>query len=428
MRMTTATRPARFGEVFSVGAYRVLFAAHSLMAVTETMKMLALSVLVYASTGSSLVAALAYMSGMLPCLFAGALLLPLADRVPPRTLLIGFHLVRCASIGLLAAGALPVPALIAASMVAGAFLPVAQAASGVLLCETLQGEAYVLGRSLFSTTAAAAQILGHAAGGVLLLAMSPRGVLAVAAVGCLIAAVAVRTGLEARPGRRRTSGRKDTAAPRDGNVGRLATDVHNGGGVLANKRIRGLLLAQWGPISLAVAAEGVIVPYAAGQGRSGAGLTLSAMAGGMMAGTMLMGRLPARSRDILVLPMALLIGGGLLPFALYPGLPAAMTLGFVGSTGLGYEVGLQQRFVQAVPERQRARAFGLANTGLTAGQAVATVAAGALTGVTGPGLAIGLCGAAVIASVLALSRHLRPQHDRTRGHAFWHVWGAPSGT
>ncbi|MFD0691825.1 hypothetical protein [Actinomadura fibrosa] len=52
--------------------------------------------------------------------------------------------------------------------------------------------------------------------------------------------------------------------------------------LLGDRRVRGLLLAGWLPISLSVGAEGALVPYAAGLGRPGtAGLMLGA---GVMTG------------------------------------------------------------------------------------------------------------------------------------------------
>jgi predicted MFS family arabinose efflux permease len=394
--MAIAERPASYGEVFSTAGFGVLFAAQTLMAATETMKMLALSVLVYADTGSPFIAALAYMAGMIPSLIGGMFLLSLATKISPKHLLALFHLIRFLSFGVLATAPLPVPVVLACAMVTGLFGPVAQAASGTLLPQLLTGEAYVLGRSLFSTTVAASQVLGQAAGGVLLIALSPREVLGVAAFCSLFAAIAVWAGLKPHP-----SGPRAT--------GTVAETWRGNAMLLADPRVRGLLLAQWLPFSLAAGADGIVVPYAVGLGRSAAGTILAAMATGMMLGTLLMGRfVTARRRERLTLPLALLSGAGLLFFGFEPGMPAAALVGLVGSAGLAYEVGLQHRFLQAVPENLRGQAFGLAGTGLTTGQAAVALTAGALTELIAPGTAIALCGAAALAAALVLYKQLIP--------------------
>jgi predicted MFS family arabinose efflux permease len=361
--------------------------------------------LVYVETGSPLIAALAYMAGLIPSLAGGTFLLSLASRISPQHLLALFHLIRFLSFGVLAVVPLPVPAVLACAMVTGLFGPVAQAASGTLLPQLLMGDAYVLGRSLFSTTVAASQVLGQAVGGVLLIALSPQEVLGVAALCSLSAALAVWAGLKSHlstPRRHRTKSRSWAGA--------VAETWRGNAVLLADPRVRELLLAQWLPFSLAAGADGIVVPYAADLGRSAAGIILAAMATGMMLGTLLMGRfITARRREQLTLPLAVLSGAGLLFFGIEPGVPTAALLGLVGSAGLAYEVGLQHRFLRAVPENLRGQAFGLAGTGLMTGQATVALTAGALTELIAPGTAIALCGAAAIAASLALSQHLIPE-------------------
>lgn len=83
--MTTtsvAPRPATYREVFAVGQFRVLFGSYTLFLIGETVRILALSVTVYAATGSPLMSALAYAAGFLPYALGGALLLALADHRP----------------------------------------------------------------------------------------------------------------------------------------------------------------------------------------------------------------------------------------------------------------------------------------------------------------------------------------------------------
>jgi hypothetical protein len=413
---SNTTHRARYHDVFAVGGFRALFAVQTLMVVSETMKMLALSVLVYSRTASPVMAAFAYMGGMLPYLIGGTLLLSIADRVPTRPVLVGFHLARFAVISLLAVAPLPVPALITGTMVTGLFGPVAQGATSALLPEVLHDDSYVLGRSLFTTTAAAAQILGNAASGALLVVLSPAGVLGVAAVVCLVAAAVAKfslrvTGVRPYPAHHEastSSGFGGESGPGSSWAPAAATTWQINKELFADQRVRGLILAQWLPLSAVVGAEGAVIPYTAHLGSSSAGVLLSAMAGGVLLGSVVIGRFVSEERgERLVLPLILLAGGGLICFTLQPGLVMSATLGGASSAGLAYTVGLQRRFLHAAPVRARGHAFGLVSTGLMTGQATATVAAGALTEVFRPGTVMGMCGATGIATALVLLVHLR---------------------
>ena len=120
-----------------------------------------------------------------------------------------------------------------------------------------RGDRYVLGRSLFTVVSAGMQVVGAAVGGLLLALVGPAGALWLTASVCVVSAgdPPVRPGRPAGPGHR-------AAAP-----GRSAQTWRVNRLLLADPAVRGLLLAQWLPGVLMVAAEGVVVPYAAGLGR-----------------------------------------------------------------------------------------------------------------------------------------------------------------
>ena len=84
--MTTTS----YREVLAVGQFRVLFGSYTLFLTGETVRMLALSVIVYTATGSPLMSALAYAAGFLPYAVGGTLLLAFADRWPPRTVIVSY--------------------------------------------------------------------------------------------------------------------------------------------------------------------------------------------------------------------------------------------------------------------------------------------------------------------------------------------------
>ncbi|ALC19416.1 MFS transporter [Streptomyces pristinaespiralis] len=399
--MTTtpvAARSATYREVFAVGEFRVLFGSYTLFLIGETVRMLALSVIVYAATGSPLMSALAYAAGFLPYALGGTLLLAFADRWPPRTVMIGYEVLRTAVSVVLAAGLLPVPAMLALVFVTGVPSAVASASRTALLPDLLDGDRYVLGRAVFSMAAGGTQVLGFAAGGMLIAAVGAPGALWITAATCLASAGLLQLRLSHHP-RRRT-----------GASAGISETWQVNRALLRRPAVRALLLAQWLAPALMVGAEGVLVAYAAQVGApDAAGLLFAAVAAGMFAGNLIVGRLvgPA-GRERLARPLALALGLPLLGFVLRPAPGYAAILLAVSGFGVAYQLGLARRFLDAVPETQRGQAFGLLLTGTMTLQGLAAAAGGALGEVAAPALVVTLAGAASAVAALMSWRTLSP--------------------
>ncbi|MEV4710518.1 MFS transporter [Micromonospora sp. NPDC049374] len=403
-----ADRQATFRDVFAVAEFRVIFASYGIFIIGETVKMLALSVLVYERTGSGLLAALAYVTGFLPHALGGLFLLALADRWPARALIVGYDLVRLAMVAVLATGALSPSAMLGLVAVVALFGPVSSASRTALLPEMLHGDTYVLGRSLLTVAAGGTQVAGFAVGGLLLGLVGPYGALWLTAATCGLSALLVRFGLAHRPARAGRTG----GGPR---AGAFRETLRVNRQLLADRRIRGLLLAQWLPGSLLVGAEGVAVPYAADLGPgANAGILLMAGAGGMLVGDLLVGRFVAPARRERLTPwLALLLGVPMLAFLARPALLPAATLFAVATAGFAYQLGLARRFLDAVPEVRRGQAFGLVSTGMMAAQGLAAAGAGALSEVLAPGVVMAGAGAASIIATLLLWPVLAPGGRRS---------------
>ncbi|MFI7146098.1 MFS transporter [Nonomuraea sp. NPDC050022] len=420
-------RGATFGQVFAVREFRVLFGSFALLISGDSIKMLALSVLVYAETGSPGLSAATYMAGWLPYILGGMFLLSLADRLPPRAVMVAGELVRVVVCLLLAFAGLPVPVMLGLVLVTGLFAPVFGAARSALLPDVLPGDAFVLARSLMGVTSAGAQIAGLAVGGAFLAVTGPRGALAITAGLSAVAALVLRYGLPYRPGRGAAASGVaaggaavgGTAAAGGAAVGDASAARGAGGGavrvtlrvnrlLLVDRRVRGLLLASWLPCMCMAGAEAMVVPYLGGQGQAGA--VLAAAAGGMAVGEFAVGRFAAPAiRERLSLPLAVLIGLPWLAFLMAPGVAWAAVLAAVSAAGVSYQLGLQRRFVDAVPEEARGQAFGLLSAGLMTGQAIGAAVIGVLGEAIGPGPAIFAAGIAGVLAALALSGTLRPE-------------------
>ncbi|MFI7689035.1 MFS transporter [Nonomuraea sp. NPDC049655] len=391
-------RAATYGDVFAVKEFRVLFGSFALLVTGESIKMLALSVLVYARTGSPGLSAAAYMAGWLPYIVGGMFLLSLADRLRPRALMVTGELVRAAVCLLLAYAGLPVWGMLALVLVSGLFSPVFGAARSAALPDVLPGDAFVLGRSVIGVTSAASQVGGLAAGGAFLAFAGAPGALAATAALSALGAVVLRFGLPDRPAR---------AAAGSGGTGAVRQTLRVNRSLLADRRVRGLLLAGWLPTMCLAGAEAMIVPYLGGEGR--AGVVLAAAAAGMAVGEFTVGRFAAPPlRERLSAPLAVLLGVPWLGFALGPGVGWAAVLAACAAAGLSYQLGLQWRFVDAVPEEGRGQAFGLQSAGLMTGQAAGAALVGVLGETIGPGGAIVAAGAAGVLVALALLVPLRP--------------------
>ena len=170
-----------------------------------------------------------------------------------------------------------------------------------------------------------------------------------------------------------------------------------------------MLLAQWLPGAFAAGAESLIVPYTESLGHPAAAASplLAAVPAGMLVGDLIIGRFcrPA-TRQRLALPLALITGVPLLVFLLYPPLPVIAAALFGCGFGFGYQLGIQQAFLDSLPPPLRGQGFGLSTTGLMGGQGLTPLLAGAVATVAGPAAAMAAAGAATILAACCLRRAL----------------------
>ncbi|WP_238010666.1 MFS transporter [Dactylosporangium sp. AC04546] len=383
--------------------YVVVLGGFAGTALASTLTAVALAVLVFERTGSPLLSGLALASGSLPYLVGAVFLLAYADRLPPRRALAAIGALQAAAIAVLATGRLAPAAMLVVMLALGAVLPVGTAARSGLLPDLLPEDAYVLGRAVYNMTGYVTQLAGYAAGGLVLTAAGPGTALWVAAA---LAAGAGLTSTALRP--RPARGGSDGTDGSDGAVWRQTWRTNRR--LLADPAVRGLLLAHWLPMAAASGAEGAFVPYAAAHGPAALASALFwAGAAGMLAGDLVFGRfLTPERQDRCTLAAAVLLGVPLLLFAVGPPVLAAAGLCFAAFLGMSYHLGLQRRFLAAVPVEARGQGFGLLLTGIVTTQGATLVAGGALAEVWPPGVVVAVFGAAVLAGVAVLRRQLRP--------------------
>ncbi|MFF8022818.1 MFS transporter [Streptomyces sp. NPDC007896] len=397
-----------YGRVFAVREFRAVFAAHAFSLLGLVVSELALSVLVYDLTGSPLMSALTFALGFLPYLVGGTLLAGAADRFPARRVLVVCDLVCAGCVAVMVVPGAPIAVLLAMRCALAVVSPLFQGARTATLTDVLgDGDLFVLGRSLLRIVSQGALLAGFGLGGVLLTVVSPRGALLITVCTFLTSAALLRFGTRRRPAR-----------ARDGGVGgALVRDSLRGTRrILADRRVRALLLLFWVPPMFAVAPEALAAPYAdgLGAGSAGLGLLMCALPVGTIAGELYAGsRLRPVTRTRLALPLVCVT---LLPYVGYvlrPDLGWSLVLLLLAGAGSAYSLGLDQWFVRAVPEELRGRAMTLNTAGLMTVQGVGM----ALSGVAAEfaGVRATVAGAGVLGTLCCVL--LAVEARRTEGAA-----------
>ncbi|MFH9421769.1 MFS transporter [Streptomyces sp. NPDC017529] len=361
---------AGYRAVFAVPEFRRVFAAHLLSTLGVVLCEIALSVLVYRLTGSPLLSALTFALGLLPYVVGGTLLSAVADRYPARRVLVGCDLLCAGCAAAMVVPGTPVVVLLALRCAIAAIAPVFAGTRAATLGDVLgEGDLFVLGRSVIRIVNQSGQLAGFAAGGLLLAVVAPGAVLAVTAGTFLGSALLLRLGTRSRPAR---------GASRGAVLGASLAGVRR---LLADRRVRALLLLTWLPPAFVVVPEALLVAYAdlLGAGPAGLGLLLCAMPVGAVTAEALAGTfLGPRARARLTFPLGVFCVLPSLGFAARPSLGWAVLLLVLTGTGIAYNFGVDRWFAAAVPDE-------------LLGQAMTVMQAGRMTVM---GLGMGAAGAA----------------------------------
>jgi predicted MFS family arabinose efflux permease len=396
--MTEVASRTVFRDVFAEPVFRVVWAVRSLAIAADTLRILALSVLIFTSTGSAALAAVTFGIGFVPQVLGGMMFGALPDRVRPRRLMVLGYAAECLAATGLALLELPVWASLVIVAAIACLAPVFHGSSGRLIAEVLTGDTYVLGRSLFNMTSALAQLVGMAGGGIAVASIGPRHALLVSA-GChLVAAVLTWWRLpDLLP-----------AGGRSGERALLRESVRGNLRLLADRPVRVLLLAQWLPPAFITGGESLLIPYAAVRHypAGAGGLLLACLPVGMLIGDLVVARLlTPRVRERLVIPLIAVLGLPLVAFPFHIGPVVAGLLLFLVGGGFAYGLGIQRRFLDVIPPGTRGQAFALMSTGLMTLQGIGPIVLGGVAEVLpiGTTIAVAGIGTLVIAGWLTAS-------------------------
>jgi transmembrane secretion effector len=387
---------ATFGAVFAVAEFRALWLAQILSVAGDQLARVALTLLVFDRTHSPLLAAITFAASVVPAFIGGLTLSGLADRLPRRQVMIACDVARAVLVVVMAVSGIPIAVLVAllflVTMIGAPFL----SARAATYPDILDGDLYVLGTAVTLTTLQFAQVLGFAAGGAVVAFFGVRPSLLIDAATFVLSALITLIWVRRRPAARAV------AEP----------DADASGGLLAALRLVFTSPALRIPMLLAWLAafynipEGVAAPLAAalGGGAVAVGLILAAPALGASVGAVAFSRLvPPATRVRWMGPLAAAASGVLILFVFRPPLPIALAVLCVSGSFDCFQLAANASFVAATPARVRSQAFGIAQGGMSLGQGVAIVAAGALAEHYAPSLVIAASGVVGAATAIAIA-------------------------
>ncbi|MDH6711088.1 MFS family permease [Kitasatospora sp. MAA19] len=399
------TVKATYGQVFAVVQFRAVFVGRLLGVMSDTLRAVALAVLVYDRTGSPLLTAVTMTINFLPQAAGGLFLAAMADRFTPRTLISTGYALQCAVGLLLAFGHLPVAASLVLVAGVACLTPVTTGSAARVLAEALTGDTYVLGRSLSYIVAVSAQMVGMAAGGTLVVWLGVERTMLVTAGAHLVAAAISRLFLS--PARA-----PHASAPATGGGSIVRRTLRGNAALVASPGVLKLIMVQCLPAAYLAAAGSLLIPYSAHRGFSPqqTGVLLAATSVGMLIGDVVIGRAfePA-TRERLVLPLLLVMGTPSLTLALDLPYPAVAAAYVVTGTGSAYLLGLQRRFLEAVPAELQGQGFALLNTTTMSIQGIGPLVFGVFAEFVPVGVAIALTGVCSVATTLLLREAARPR-------------------
>src|SRR5437773_5250497 len=161
----TGAAQATFSEVFAVGEFRSLWLAQVLSVAGDQLARVALTLLVFDRTGSSLLAAVTSAASVVPTFVGGITLAGLADRWPRRRVMIVCDLGRALLVAIMAIPGVPIAGLVGLLVLVTLISAPFTSARAALYPDILTGDRFVLGTAITLTTFQFGQALGFVVGG-----------------------------------------------------------------------------------------------------------------------------------------------------------------------------------------------------------------------------------------------------------------------
>lgn len=382
--------------------FRWLSAVQALSYLGDQFAQVAIAILVYGRTGSPFLTALAYSLTYLPPIAGGPLLSSLADLFPRRRVMIGCDLARIATVGLMAVSGLePVMAmplwalssLLFCTVLLGAPFFSARAA---LIPDILRPDQLGVGAAIGNMTHQTTQIAGFVAGAAVVATLGEHWTLGIDAGTFGISALVTLAVVKRRP------------APARAAEGRPSLWTVSADGVrlvFGRPDLRTLLLFGW-LAGFYVVPEGLAAPYAHSLrgGTVAVGVLMAAVPLGTVLGGVLVGRFTRPTAQLRYMGwLAVVSCAPLIASAWNPPLWAVVSLWFLAGVGGAFQLVAVSAFARSLTPQTRARAFGVAQSGLYAVQGLGILLGGAIAVAIGAPAAVGGAGLAGLCAALFLA-------------------------
>jgi MFS family permease len=387
-----ADERTRFRDVLRVRTFLALYVAETQSVIGDQLARVALSVLIYRQTGSTVETALTYALTFLPAIAGGALLSGLADRYSRRLVMIGCDVLRCALLAMMALPDLPIGVLFALLVLAVFLGPAFTSAEVSMIAEVLDGERYRVATGLRMMTNQIAQVAGFAVGGAVVAAVHPHWALVLDAITYALSAALIALAAR-RPAPQPTGTRAGVRDRADEHWVSFATCMRD---LFGDAHLRALVVLSW-LAAFFVVPEGLAAPYAhaIGDTPGTVGYLLAAIPLGSVAGAYLVLRaLPPQLRTRALGPLALLAGLPLLACAFEPALAWSMLLWFASGVFSAYQLDVMTRLVNLTRPERRGRVVGVLGASLLGAQGVGLIVFGLIADGLSAGPTIALAGAA----------------------------------
>ncbi|GAA3547762.1 MFS transporter [Kribbella ginsengisoli] len=401
-RVSATSLGVGYRAVLQVRGMRSVFLAHAVSMAGTVAAQVALSILVFERTGSSLLSALVLVCSFLPYAVGGVALSSVSDRFPARRVLVCCDLVSAACIAAMLVPGLPVGALLGLLLLTGIVAPVFAGARAASLAQLLEVELFPVGRSLLRAIAQVTVLAGFAVGAVAVAAVGPSWLLAVDVVTFVASTVLIRFGTP--------------YTPAVGSTGSTWQDSLAGLRYLrSNVPLRRLMLLSWVVPAFSSMPDGLAVAYAVqtGAAASAAGALFVGYSVGGILGELAAARLSPRTRRRLVLPLILLSQTPAIAFIAEPSIPTAAILLAISGSGYAFNQGIDPLVLQATDPAYRGRLFTVQTSGLMAIQGLGIALAGAVGTLLRPSLTITLAGLVGTTVTLLVARRALGQVRRS---------------
>ena len=384
--------------MFAVAEFRALWLAQLLSVIGDQLARVALTVLVYDRTRSALLAAITFVASIVPTFIGGVTLAWLADRYPRRGVMIACDLARCALVLVMAIPGMPLGGLVVLLFLVTLVGAPFTSARAAIYPDVLAGDRYVMGTAVTLTTYQFAQVLGFAAGGAVTGFFGTRPSLLLDSATFAASALIVRTWVRSRPAPAVAAAGHRESGQAGRRLRRCPPGLRPPGPAHADAvRLARRVLRRPGR-------RGHPARPDLGGAAVAVGVILAAMALGQTVGAIVFSRFVAPPARLRVMgPLAVAACAVLALFFWQPGLPGSLLILFASGLGGSYQIAANAAFVSAAPQEQRSQAFGLAQGGMSLGQGIVMVLAGAAADHHSPAWVIAVSGTVGAAVALAVA-------------------------